>query len=241
MKRTAFIRVIFILALTLCYGCSSIAASGAPTTNPAVIFTQSAQTAVTRLTQTEAVITRNPPASTETATLPADSGTMQPTGNPQAAPTPATGTKGATPSPAAVSNGTACIPDKSKQTGKVLEVLDGNTIRVMIDGKTYTVRYIGIETPEYINTKEFFATESRNANASLVYAKDITLFKDASGADASGRLLRYVMVGDKFVNLQLISKGFAKALAAPPNNACDAVFATAQEQASSAKIGLWNK
>jgi micrococcal nuclease len=240
MKPSAFRKIIFFLALTLCYGCSSIAAQDTPTTNPAGIFTQSAQTAVTRLTQTEAVITRNPPASTETPTLPANSGTLLPTGNPPAALTSAPDTNGATPSPAALNN-SACIPDKSKQTGKVLEVLDGDTIRVMIDGKTYTVRYIGVDAPEYINTKEFYATESRNANASLVYAKDIILFKDTSGTDASGRLLRYVMVGDKFVNFQLISKGFAKALAVSPNSACDATFTKAQEQASSAKIGLWNK
>jgi len=241
-----------ILLLVLCFGCSSAPSSKAPTSDAAAIFTMAAQTASVRLTMTQKVITYVPP--TDVPTVQEDFDSMDQTPVPGAeTPNPATGTQAqtgitdtpaapaTTPTPAAVSNGAACIPANPPQTGKVLDIIDGDTIKVMIDGKTYTVRYIGVDAPEYVKTKEFYAAEARQENSKLVFAKDITLIKDKSDTDPAGRLLRYVKIGETFVNLELVTKGFAKALSSPPDSACDTSFASAQDQASAAKTGLWNK
>jgi len=103
------------------------------------------------------------------------------------------------------------------------------------------VHYIGIDAPEYIKSKDFYSGEAVQKNSELVFAKDITLYKDGVEKDPSGRLVRYVKVGDTFVNFLLVNQGFAKAVPDVSNKACDAVFQSAQQQASTAKIGIWGK
>jgi len=53
-------------------------------------------------------------------------------------------------------------------------------------------------------------------NAELVYSKDGTLIADVSDKEPDNRLLRYVLVGDTFVNANLIQQGHASALDTPP-------------------------
>jgi micrococcal nuclease len=160
------------------------------------------------------------------------------TNTPVALPTPPPPEQNTKPAPG---NEAACIPDSPYQTGKVLNVLDGDTIKVMIDGKTFTVRYLGIDAPEYIKNKEYYSAEAWLKNSDLVYAKDITLYKEGSETDPLGRLLRYVKIGDIFVNFALVDQGFAKAIPNIPSAACDATFQRAQDLAMSAKIGMWGK
>ena len=40
-----------------------------------------------------------------------------------------------------------CIPDDPAQTGRVVEVIYGNTIKVLMDGLIYVIRYIGVAAP----------------------------------------------------------------------------------------------
>lgn len=113
-----------------------------------------------------------------------------------------------------------CIPNRPSQTGKVLETLDGNTARVMIDGLVYTVRYIGVGIP----TDADKARAAARANTDLVYGKDVILIADETDKDPSGRFLRYVLVGDTFVNLELIQSGFAPVADTPGAASCDLIF-----------------
>src|SRR5512146_1821898 len=47
--------------------------------------------------------------------------------------------------------GASCIPTGTDhRDGKVTRIVDGDTIKVTIDNKTYTVRYIGIDAPETV-------------------------------------------------------------------------------------------
>jgi hypothetical protein len=52
-------------------------------------------------------------------------------------------------------------------------------------------------------------------------------------------LLRYVISGDVFVNLELIKMGYAKAASYPPDMACDQVFSAAEDEARAAQTGMW--
>jgi len=243
----SYFRAWAVLILCLCYGCASTASD----LSPQAAFTQAAQTAFPQQTAFAATqqyyasivtVTDVPPdpdqpiipLNTPTVGIPLPSATPVPALT--AAPTPTLQN-----TPSAPGSEAACIPANPPQTGKVLDILDGDTIKVMIDGKTFTVRYIGIDAPETLKTKDYYGAQARLKNSDLVYAKDVTLYRDSSETDSAGRLLRYVKVGDTFVNWALVAQGFAKALPTAPDVACDAVFQGAQEQASAAKTGMWGK
>jgi micrococcal nuclease len=137
--------------------------------------------------------------------------------------------------------GAACIPNNALQTGKVVDVIDGDTIKVLLDadGQTYSVRYIGMDTPENTSQIEYFGAEATAKNSELVYGKTVTLIKDVSETDRYGRLLRYVIAEDIFVNYELVAQGYANTASYPPDIACIPSFQTVEGQASTLKLGLW--
>jgi endonuclease YncB( thermonuclease family) len=134
-----------------------------------------------------------------------------------------------------------CIPDNLKQTGKVVDIVDGDTIKVLLDqdGQTYTVRYIGVDTPENTNKVEYFGAESTAKNRELVFGKSVTLIKDVSKTDRYRRLLRFVLTGDLFVNYELVAQGYATASDFPPDISCSVLFHDAERNARSQSLGLW--
>ena len=98
-------------------------------------------------------------------------------------------------------------------SAEVIRVIDGDTIEVTIDGKVEKVRYIGIDSPEPYSEEvpECFSKEASMANRNLVENKKVTLVPDLEDRDRYDRLLRYVYVGDVFVNKELVKDGFAEA------------------------------
>ncbi len=134
-----------------------------------------------------------------------------------------------------------CIPDTPPQTGKVVDVVDGDTIKVLLDedGLTYPLRYIGMDTPENTTQTEYYGAEASAKNSELVYGKNVVLYRDVSEVDRYGRLLRYVYAGDVFVNYELVVQGFAEAKRYPPDTACAAYYSTAQQAAVAASLGMW--
>jgi endonuclease YncB( thermonuclease family) len=131
-----------------------------------------------------------------------------------------------------------CIPKNPPQNGTVVEVLDGNTVRVLIDTLVYPVRYTGIAAP---NPRDKIKSElARLENIKLVYGNKVTLITDVSSKDDRGRLLRYVMVGNTFVNLKLLQQGLASALDVPPDSACAQSFKAAEQFAINSRLGIWN-
>jgi micrococcal nuclease len=118
---------------------------------------------------------------------------------------------------------------------KVLRVIDGDTI--VIDGGQ-KVRYIGMNTPE-VETNDCFANEATKANKDLVLGKEIHLEKGISETDKYGRLLRYVYVGEQFVNDELVKNGFAKVETVQPNVKYKDEFISSQNYARENKLGLW--
>lgn len=120
-------------------------------------------------------------------------------------------------------------------------VLDGNTIKVLLDSdrKIYIVRYIGIAVPKYGQTQEPYGNVAEAENYNLVFAQNVNMFNDTSDKDSAGRLLRYVTVGDNFINLALIQHGLATAFTIQPDTTCDPVFQNAEQIARQSQIGRW--
>lgn len=137
--------------------------------------------------------------------------------------------------------GASCIPANALQTGTVVDVIDGDTIKVLLDddGLIYSTRYIGMNTPEDTSQIEYFGPEATRRNRELVAFKKVTLVKDVSEKDRFGRLLRYIIADNVFVNHQLVVEGFANTASYPPDIACIDTFRAVESQASAAKLGLW--
>ena len=101
-------------------------------------------------------------------------------------------------------------PSASLTEATCIRVIDGDTIEVLIDGDKYKVRYIGMDTPEMDDPRpdvRALAEEATLVNKNLVDGKVVELEKDVSETDRYGRLLRYVYVGDMFVNAELVALG----------------------------------
>lgn len=94
------------------------------------------------------------------------------------------------------------------QKATVYDVVDGDTIDVLIDGKLETVRYFGVDTPERGETCFRDATER---NRRLVGSK-VLLLADVRDRDTFSRLLRYVFKADgTSVDATLVAEGMGLA------------------------------
>jgi micrococcal nuclease len=127
--------------------------------------------------------------------------------------------------------------------GQVVRVVDGDTIKVRLDGgRIERVRYIGIDTPESVKPGtpvQCFAKKASHFNASLVDGRQVTLKTDAEERDRYGRLLAYVYTDGRFVNRELVARGYARTLTIPPNVAHADEFARLARRAREAGVGLW--
>ena len=120
------------------------------------------------------------------------------------------------------------------ESARVTRVIDGDTIDVRINDISYRVRYIGVNTPE---SDQVCYDEATDANAALVSGQTVTLVKDRSETDQYGRLLRYVYVGDTFVNASLVRDGWAESVEYPPDTARASEFRGLERDATAANRG----
>ena len=121
----------------------------------------------------------------------------------------------------------------------VTRVIDGDTIEIEGGQK---IRYIGIDTPETVHPDkpvQCYGRESSDKNKNLVEGKQIRMEKDVSETDRYGRLLRYVFIGDVFVNDYLVKEGFAKSSTFPPDVKYQQQFLDSEKQARDNNLGLW--
>ncbi len=143
-------------------------------------------------------------------------------------------------SPTTIPTPTKPIASQSAELAIVKRVVDGDTIELS-DGRK--VRYIGVDTPELHHpTKavQCFGKEAMEKNRELVEGKTISMRKDVSETDRYKRLLRYIWVGDIFVNEYLAREGFAYQATFPPDVAYVELFRKAVEEARLNNRGLWS-
>ncbi|MFA5961586.1 MAG: thermonuclease family protein [Parcubacteria group bacterium] len=129
----------------------------------------------------------------------------------------------------------------AEESAKVERVIDGDTIKLE---SGQVVRLIGIDAPESVAPEkpvQCFGPEASEESKRLLEGKEIRMEKDVSEKDQYGRLLRYVWVGDIFVNDYLVRNGFARADNFPPDEKFKAEFSQAQAEAKNNKRGLWGK
>lgn len=118
----------------------------------------------------------------------------------------------------------------------VSRVIDGDTFE--LDNKQ-KVRLIGIDAPEVSGGAECFGNQATERLKQLIEGREVRLEKDVSETDKYGRLLRFVYVGDVFVNKTVIEEGYANALTYPPDVREADNFKNLERMARAGRKGLW--
>jgi endonuclease YncB( thermonuclease family) len=131
---------------------------------------------------------------------------------------------------------TVCIPNNTTyQIATVVDALDTDKLSVKLDGKTYIVRLLGIDT-HIVDEKVH--EEVLSANTILI-GKPVALVADGPDTDEEGNLLRYVFTENAFINLALIERGLAVVSDDPTAEACAGLFEESQETAKLQELGTW--
>lgn len=128
--------------------------------------------------------------------------------------------------------------------GKVVRVVDGDTIKVKIGGRVETVRLIGVDTPETVDPRrsvQYFGREASDFVTDLAEGEEVRLEADRQCAnrDKYRRLLRYVYLPDgKLLNAEIIVQGYGFAYTKYPFSRMKE-FRKLQRTARRAARGLW--
>lgn len=122
--------------------------------------------------------------------------------------------------------------------GKVIGVLDGDTIEVLDSGKVpRRVRLAGIDAPEKAQP---FGQRSKQNLSGLVFGKQVEV--DGSKTDKYGRTVGKVLVRGADANLAQVRAGFAwhyKEYASEQNVSDRALYSIAEDSARGSRAGLW--
>ena len=137
-------------------------------------------------------------------------------------------------------------PSADAGSGRVVQVIDGDTVDIRLDGTTERVRLIGVDTPETVAHDRavqcFGAEASARTKALLPPGTEVRVERDEVTRDQYGRLLAYVWrIDDEvLVNLALVEGGFADAVTFGDNEALYSRFAAAEAKARADGTGLWS-
>jgi micrococcal nuclease len=131
-------------------------------------------------------------------------------------------------------------------TGRVERIVDGDTVKVRLPDRrrALTVRYIGVDTPESVKPGEpvqCYAKQASNFNERLVTGRRVRLRIGRERTDRYGRTLAYVYLldGGRFVNAELIRRGYARTIEFPPNTDFADRFDRLERRAREQRRGLW--
>jgi micrococcal nuclease len=128
----------------------------------------------------------------------------------------------------------------------LIEAIDGDTIKVRLNGKTETVRYLLVDTPESKHPNmcvQLYAEEAFLRNNELVKSGKLTLeFEQGNIRDSYGRLLAYVFVDGESIQGTLLKEGFARVayIMNPPYKYLE-LFREDENIAKRENINVWKR
>ncbi len=129
----------------------------------------------------------------------------------------------------------------ARRTVKIIRVIDGDTV---VTSDKATLRLAGIDTPETGSKGRAGQPFSRAAKAKLermVRGRRVEMELAEETRDRYGRLLAYIFLKGRLVNLELVEEGLARVYIIGPNTRYAAELIQAEQRARRAKKGLWEK
>ena len=164
----------------------------------------------------------------------------------------------ATPSVPQLANVTTSMTDEAttpplpkKDTYPVVKVIDGDTISIIKDGKTVTLRLIGLDTPETVDPRkpvQCFGKAASDKAKELLAGKTVRLEFDSSQGllDKYGRTLAYVFLppqpnvpAEILFNEYMIAEGYGHEYTYNLPYKYQKEFKAAEARAREEKKGLW--
>lgn len=129
---------------------------------------------------------------------------------------------------------------------RVTSIVDGDTIKVSMNGQTETIRFIGVDTPETKDPRKPVQCYGKEASSRMQHyaqSKSVRLEDDPSQGDRDkyGRLLRYVYTEDgKNIAYYMIKEGYAHEYTYSKPYKYQAEFRQAESYARENLLGLWS-
>ncbi len=148
---------------------------------------------------------------------------------------------------------------REQKADVVLNVVDGDTLKVEHQGRIENLRLIGIDTPESRANKKAqkdAARKQEDLKKMILLGREATRYVknlvkpgdpirvefDRQIRDKYGRLLGYVYLTDgKMLNEEIVKAGYASLLTYPPNVKYEYKFLRAYREARENNRGLWSK
>lgn len=123
-------------------------------------------------------------------------------------------------------------PPGKRFEGKVVAVLDGDTLEVLDSGRAVRVRLYGVDCPE---KSQAFGQKAKQFASGLVFGRAVAV--EVHDTDRYGRAVGEVFLGEKSLNRELVSAGLAwwYQRYAPDDRELERLEA----EARAAKRGLW--
>jgi len=122
-------------------------------------------------------------------------------------------------------------------SGTVRSVIDGDSIRVRINGRTREVRLIGVAAS---SGSACYAKQASRYASNRLDGRRVTLKTDPRHDLSDGsRLFAYVYVSGSLFNIKPIRAGYAKERSYGPGYRLRPEFKAAERQARSHHVGLW--
>jgi micrococcal nuclease len=115
----------------------------------------------------------------------------------------------------------------------VVEVKDGDTIKILYKKKGYIIRLEGIDCPE---KKQAFGNKAKQLTSSLCFNKVVKVISNGK-QDQYKRIVAKVYIGNRNLSEELIAQGLAWHY---KKYSDDLVYSTLEKQAIKKKIGLWS-
>jgi endonuclease YncB( thermonuclease family) len=128
-----------------------------------------------------------------------------------------------------------------QQKFKVMKIFDGDSLQVSAMDLVFSIRLVGIDSPETgvkgLNGQPF-SREARSYLETLLNNREITL--KSYGADNYHRQLAEIFLDGKNLNLEIIKQGLAEVYrGAPPKTLDIQIYLKEEEKARSAGKGIW--
>lgn len=115
--------------------------------------------------------------------------------------------------------------------GRVVGVVDGDTIDVLVDRQPIRIRLAEIDAPE---RRQPFGTQSRNALAKITFGREVHVVE--SSTDRYGRTVGTVFIGARNVNGEMVASGMAWAYR---RYVLDVGYLQLELNAREQRVGLW--
>jgi endonuclease YncB( thermonuclease family) len=123
------------------------------------------------------------------------------------------------------------IPKGETMAGKVVGVVDGDTLTLLVEKTQYKIRLWGIDAPE---SRQPYGTQAKKALSEKVFGKEVKVI--SNGADKYGRTLGIVRIDKREINTEMVKEGMAWHY---KHFTESKTLAESEEEARKAKIGLW--